>query len=163
MNFYELDNSPLSLDYPEIDKNIDFKTDYDYINENAEDYIIRTDQSEYELPDNVILNEEDQDNFADFNQNMSKKLPVVHSPDTYKQMAKNVMEQKQTSKLKYDITFSNFIENCFKIANKFIFTEIPNNRNKWEFYNELLIEDNAYIYIIFLLLVIIFLLVLIFM
>jgi hypothetical protein len=153
MNFYELNNSPLSLDYPEIDENIDFKTDHDYINENAEDYIIRTDQSEYELPSNVILNEDDQDNFADFDGDTSKKIPVVHSPETYRKAASNVVNQKQQY---------NFIENCITILYKFLFSEIPKDKNRWEFYNDMLLEDSAYIYIIFLLMLVIFILVLLF-
>ena len=38
-----LKDSALAPDYPDIDRNIDFKTHDDYFNENPEDYILRVD------------------------------------------------------------------------------------------------------------------------
>lgn len=165
-----LKGSALESDYPDIDRNIDFKTHDDYIKENAEDYILRTNNDFYEYPeysDNQDTEEgniqgipEEQENLYNYDNKQYKRYPLVHKPETIKKTAEKVREeQKKNPYNKFNtenFSIQKFINNIIKVMSE-ICTIPTKNDNVIDYYYNIITKENNALYIIFILLVIIYL------
>jgi hypothetical protein len=154
-----LKGSALESDYPDIDRNIDFKTHNDYINEDAEDYILRTNNDFYEYPENEEPFNgipEEQENLYNYDNKQYKRFPLVHNPETIKKTAEFVKKQEETNDYNIEnFNLQNLINNIINIMSE-LFSLPPNNENYIDYYYNIITKENNSLYIIFILLLIIY-------
>ena len=124
MNAFDLNNSYLKSDYPAIDSKIDFKMPNDYIEENAEDYIIKLDNSMFNIINTVP--DTDINNDAYFDYNTVETKPILQKQDVTKIantmkteliQEKNKLSTNITSLLNYNnliIKITEFIQELIK-------------------------------------------------
>lgn len=152
-----LKGSALESDYPEIDRNIDFKTHNDYIEENIEDYILRTNNDFYEFPENeesFNAIPDEQDALYNYDNKQYKRFPLVHSQDTIKKIAEEVNKEQEQKKV--NINFENFISNIINVFTE-LFTLPQEDENYIDYYYNIITKNNNALYIILILLIIIYL------
>lgn len=83
-----LKDSALESDYPDIDRNIDFKTNEDYFNENPEDYILRVDD-----PNDYINNKDLNASLTDNNNPLNYRSVIPES--TRKKQFEEIKKPKE--------------------------------------------------------------------
>ncbi len=143
MNAFNLNDSYLKSDYPDIDSKIDFKMPNDYIEENVEDYIIKLDNSMF----NVINTFTQDEAYVD--SDIIESKPVLQKQDIT-QIAHTMKNQLQTEKDKSHVDFNSLFNYTYliDIITK-LFQDLIKSKNLNEILNVLTKDNNIVIVLLF--------------
>lgn len=141
-----MNNSYLKSDYPEIDSQIDFKISNDYFEENAEDYIIKLDNSIFNIIDTSVSTDE-----GVFDKTLETKH-VLHKDDI-SQIIKKTKEAGDYNKINNTKDNGSFNINNIINVYKLIILELLKVKSLKDIL-EILSKDSNILYVLFLIVII---------